>query len=293
MRLSRTGRASSLVSLLSLVLTLAGGAPNPLAAQQNQPDSARSTPRRASSGRFFTGRDLEELLVAGAVSAAISPFDVRMAHWWQAPARQNDATMRSIANHFTNVQETTLTLGSLGLYAIGRVAHQRELADVMFHTTASIVTASIVSQAIRGPLGRKRPGETNYDDQYSFQFFGGFTHFADRAYPSLHASSNFAAATALVLETHRRSPRATWIVAPLAYGLATLPPVSRLYLGKHWGSDILMGAAIGVMAGAKVVGYSHEHPVTPADRFFLGLREHVALMPGSEGTARIGYAGTF
>lgn len=291
MRLSIPGRASSLASLLSLAL--AGSAARPLAAQQSPTDSTRVATRPASNAHFFTGRDLEELLVAGAVSAAISPFDVRMAHWWRAPEQQGNATMRTLANDFTHVQETTLTLGGLGLYAIGRLAHQREFSDVMFHTTASIVTASIVSQAIRGPVGRKRPIETNYDDQYRFQFFGGFTSFANRAYPSLHASSNFAAATALVLETHRRSPRATWIVAPLAYGLATLPPVSRLYLGHHWGSDVLMGAAIGVMAGAKVVGYSHEHPVTPADRFFLGLREHVAVVPGAAGTARIGYTAEF
>lgn len=286
------GRASTFASRLGFALTLAIATPLPAAAQQSTADSAQTT-KSTANAHFFTGRDLEELLVAGAVSAAVSPFDVRMAHWWRAPAQQNNSTMRSIANDFTHVQETTLTLGGLGLYAIGRLAHQREFSDVMFHTTASIVTASIVSQAIRGPVGRKRPIETNYDDQYRFQFFGGFTSFANRAYPSLHASSNFAAATALVLETHRRSPRATWIVAPIAYGLATLPPVSRLYLGHHWGSDVLMGAAIGVMSGAKVVGYSHDHPVTPADRFFLGIRKHVAVMPGAEATARIGYQAEF
>ena len=273
--------------------------PSAAAAQERSADStaaqgstALPSPE-ASNAHFFTRRDLEELLVVGAVSAAVSPFDVREAHWWRAPARQNDGTLRSIANDFTHVQETTLTLGSLGLYAIARLAHQREFSDVMFHTLGSIVTASIVSQAIRGPLGRERPVETNYDDQYRFQFFRGFTNFGDRAYPSLHASSNFAAATALVLETHRRSPRATWIVAPIAYGLATLPPASRLYLGHHWGSDVLAGAAIGIMAGAKVVGYSHAHPVTPADRFFLGVRKHVAVTPGMRGTARIGYMAEF
>lgn len=255
--------------------------------------SDSSTTRHAHGAPFLDRRDLVTLVAAGALSAGLSAFDLRMARWWNAPAQQNNSTYRSLSNSFTHVQETTLTLGAASLYLIGRLAHQREFSDVMFHTTASIVTASIVSQAIRGPLGRKRPIETNFGDAYDFNFMGGFTSFANRAYPSLHAASNFAAATALVAETHRRSPKATWIVAPVAYTLATIPPVSRMYLGRHWGSDVVMGAAIGVMSGLKVVGYSHTHAPTPVDRFFLGLQDHVAITPGAEGTARIGYMRSF
>jgi membrane-associated phospholipid phosphatase len=286
-------RSSARVARLAAALMLLATPLANLAAQDSAAVAHDSTTAPHDGAPFFTGHDLVTLLAAGAVSAGVSAFDLRMARWWNAPAQQDNSTMRSIANDFTHVQETTLTLGSAGLYLIGRLTHRRTFADVMFHTTASIVTASIVSQAIRGPVGRKRPIETNFDDAYRFQFMGGFTSFANRAYPSLHAASNFAAATALVMETHRRAPHATWIVAPIAYGLATIPPVSRLYLGRHWGSDIVMGAAIGVMAGVKVVGYSHDHPVTPVDRIFLGVTDHLAIAPGPEGTARLGYQATF
>ena len=51
------------------------------------------------------------------------------------------------------------------------------LTDVAFHTTEAVVTASLASQVIRGPLGRSRPDVTGGSDQYDFHWFGGFGQF--------------------------------------------------------------------------------------------------------------------
>src|SRR5437764_15464973 len=104
----------------------------------------------------------------------------------------------------------------------------------------------LAAQVIRGPLGRTRPLNTDpkYDDQYDFHFFKGFTHFQQRAFPSIHSASGFAAASALVAEVKRRDPSATWFVAVPAYLLAMTPGLSRMYLGQHWASDIVSGAFV-------------------------------------------------
>ncbi|MCS6950105.1 MAG: phosphatase PAP2 family protein, partial [bacterium] len=72
---------------------------------------------------------------------------------------------------------------------------------------------------------------------------------ASASFPSSHAVNNFAAATLFALFYRR------W-VAWLAFGLAVLVSYSRIYLGLHYPSDVLGGAAIGVACAFGVVwGY--------------------------------------
>ena len=64
---------------------------------------------------------------------------------------------------------------------------------------------------------------------------------ADHSFPSGHAASSFAAATALALFYPRASP--------LGYTLATSVALSRVHLGVHFPSDTAVGGAIGVAIG--------------------------------------------
>ena len=61
------------------------------------------------------------------------------------------------------------------------------------------------------------------------------------SFPSAHATASFTAATVAT----RISPD----LAPLVFGLATLMALSRPYLGMHYPSDILAGAALGTAFG--------------------------------------------
>jgi hypothetical protein len=178
-------------------------------------------------------------------------------------------------------------VGGLAVYALARVTGHQTIADVTFHAAEAVAAASLTSQVIRGPLGRTRPQNADrpYDDQYEFHFFKGFTHFQQRAFPSIHSASGFAAATALVAEVKRRDPSATWYVAVPAYVLALTPGLSRMYLGQHWASDIVSGAFVGTFYGWRIVNYSHEHPTTRIDRIFLGTTQHLQIGPTRGGAA--------
>jgi len=72
------------------------------------------------------------------------------------------------------------------------------------------------------------------------------------AFPSSHATSYFAAATVYALKFPR--------LAPVLGVAGTLVALSRVYLGKHWPSDVLAGAAIGT--GAGLVAVRFEKPVS-------------------------------
>lgn len=199
-------------------------------------------------------------------AAGISHFDPTIERFFRDTTRVHVRVGRSLDGFFTNFNETTLTLAGVATYGLGRLVRSPTLSGDALHATEAVVGASLASQLIRGPLGRSRPSATDYTDQYDFHFLGGFTHFAYRAFPSIHSSSGFAVASAIVEETRLQDPHALWAVAPVAYAFALTPGLSRLYLGQHWASDIFAGACMGTFAGLKAVDYSHAHPNNWLDR---------------------------
>ena len=259
------------------------------------PTQARAqAPDSTTSKTFFTGRDA--LLGAGAViaSAGLSVFDARIARYFEDSSLTHVRAGRALDGTFTHINETTLTVGGLVVYAVGRIFKLPTVADVSFHVAESVAAASLTAQVIRGPLGRTRPLNTSpqFNDQYEFHFMQGFTHFQNRAFPSIHSSSGFAAASALVAEVHQRDPSATWYVGVPAYLLAMTPGLSRMYLGQHWASDIFSGALLGTFYGWRIVQYSHSHERTPIDRLFLGPVDN-ARIGASEGRYQLGWNVTF
>ena len=240
---------------------------------QAQSDSTTKT--------FLTRRDAVFGGVFVASSVGLSLFDTRIAHFFDDTSLTHVRAGQKLDDIFTHINETTLTVGGLAIYAIGRLTKSSAVADIALHSTEAVVLASLSSQVIRGPLGRSRPSVTNADDQYDFHFFKGFGQFNYRAFPSIHSSSGFAAASAIVAETQHRAPNAVSFVAPAAYLIALTPGLSRMYLGQHWASDILAGAMLGTFAGFRVVNYAHSHNRTRLDRFFLGPA--TAVTPAFDG----------
>jgi hypothetical protein len=57
-----------------------------------------------------------------------------------------------------------------------------------------------------------------------------------------------------------------------------------MYHNKHWGSDVLLGAAIGTFSGRKVVQYAHGHPGNRLDRIML----RTTVAPDGHGGVTVG-----
>jgi membrane-associated phospholipid phosphatase len=234
---------------------------------------------------FLTRRDLLTGGLALGTAALISIWDTDIAQSSQTSRFQDSSVIR-FANRASKVNETTLTAGGILIYGIGRLTKSRTTADVALHATESVILASVASQLIRGPLGRTRPHVTNDSNQYHFQPFKGFGNFKNRAFPSIHTSSSMAVATVLAMETHRRKPGATPIVAPLLMTAGLLPGLSRIQLNQHWASDIFAGAFMGIFAGYKVTKYSHDHPNNWFDRKLLKM----TVTQGPDGRMVVGFS---
>ena len=105
-------------------------------------------------------------------------------------------------------------------------------AQPFLYVAAASLVASLVTTAIKYPVGRERPPSIVLDPEPLMEVP------TTSSFPSGHAMSSFACATVLA----RLAPR----LAIPAYTLAALIALSRVYVGVHYPLDIVAGAVLGV-----------------------------------------------
>ena len=115
--------------------------------------------------------------------------------------------------------------GAFATYGIGALASNRRWEEVGRDLVRVQVVTQSTTMLLKRVVRRVRPDESN-----------------GRSYPSGHASGTFATATVL----HRHHG---WKVGLPAYGVATYVAASRLSENKHYLSDVVFGAAVGIAAG--------------------------------------------
>jgi len=268
-RRALTARFAIVVGLLSMGISTAG-------AQRAPSDTAKT---------FFVRHDLVVLGGGVALSGAVSIFDKRVANWALQPSVQGGASRQRVVGDLTRYTgETWFTWAAVAGYGVGRLVHSQTTADVSLHTLEAQALTTVFGQAIRGVLGRQRPA-VDPNDVYHFHWGQGFSKFDYRSYPSLHSAAGFVLASALTTEIHDRDPGAVWYAAPILYGVALVPGLTRIYNGEHWSSDVVAGAVLGTFCGNRVVHYAHTHGRNKLDRALLG----VSVLPAPNGGAMLGF----
>ncbi len=124
-----------------------------------------------------------------------------------------------------------------GIAVVGWVGRRPALVRLAGQTAAAILLETVVTQATKEFVGRARPFQDPDRDGLDFAPLSGQT-----AFPSGHSAAAFALATTLGDASH-----STWARAGL-YTLATGTAWARLAEEKHWLSDVVAGAAIGVLS---------------------------------------------
>jgi len=110
----------------------------------------------------------------------------------------------------------------------------------------SLAISGAFSWTIKQATQRPRPST----GEASTTWDGPGLKSADPSFPSLHTTSAFSIAS-VIAEEYGNNP----FVPPIAYGLATLTALSRVYDNKHWASDVFFGATVGYFVGKAVVRY--------------------------------------
>lgn len=105
--------------------------------------------------------------------------------------------------------------------------------------TAFLLSA-LVSQLLKSAYSMPRPKQFFSSGQYPY-FIEGVTHIGFASFPSGHTTSIFALATLLAFFEKNNIGKITYLLVAVAVGY------SRIYLGQHFLSDVLMGSCIGVL----------------------------------------------
>ena len=231
---------------------------------------AQGSDSSAFGGTFFTRRDaaLAALFTAGTI--AMFPLDRSIAMGTRGSSLQRNDFVRRSANLFriTAIPGSTIIGGSM--YAIGRLSHSEHVAELGLHGTEALLVGQLIGSTVKGVLGRARPYEVADTNAKDFELMRGFRKGNDfSSLPSGHTIAAFAAATAVTDEVDRWWPNTTPYVATVMYSGAVLVALERLYDDKHWASDVVLGAGIGVFSALKVMKYNHDNPGNRVDHLFL------------------------
>lgn len=238
---------------------------------------------KVSAEPLFTKTDL---WVAGGfalVTVALYPADRALARSIRRDPLQNNHFLRESADFFDFMGTKGSVYIGASMYVVGRLARIERMADLGLHGSEALYLSQSLVRLVKGLAGRQRP-QVDIEDPENFKLgrgFGDRDHY--RSFPSGHAGMAFAAAAAVTSETSKWWPKSTWYIAPVMYGGATLVAISRMYDNRHWGSDVVMGAAIGTFSGLKIVRYHHSHPNNRIDRWLLST----SVLPDGRGRTLI------
>ena len=153
------------------------------------------------------------------------------------------------------------TIAALTTY--GFIFKNEKIKSTAFLATQAYITAGAIQSLGKYLSKRQRPNyinpQTNIADP---KFHGPFYKFPKQtsglssysSFPSGHTTVAFAAATVYAME-YRHHP---WIPV-VSYTFATMVGISRLTENKHWPTDVLMGAALGILSGRQVVNNYHRY----------------------------------
>ena len=242
--------------------------------------AAQSLPAQAPAGRDAAADSARrrvslvrtrDLLVIGGLTGAVlavMPADRSVQRAFQRPGAQGNSALKGISNLTGGLGDPGSVIISAGLYFAGLASHSRRTAALGMHTGESVVLGGLISEVLKGEIGRARP-KFSPNDSKLFKAGKGFSNDDYASLPSTETTAAFAAATALSLGINRDWPGHARIVTPLAYGAATGVAFSRLYKNEHWLSDVVAGAGIGIASGVFVDRFNRRYPDNVFEKWFL------------------------
>jgi membrane-associated phospholipid phosphatase len=120
----------------------------------------------------------------------------------------------------------------VGYFVAGLIHDNKDLKQKAAYTAATILLNTATTTLLKNVVKRERPYNV-----YTGIFPDKIE--SDYSFPSGHTSSAFATATSLAITTKK------WYVAVPAFAWSASVGYSRIYLGQHYPSDVIMGALVG------------------------------------------------
>jgi membrane-associated phospholipid phosphatase len=240
----RTGRALLLGTLLALRASGVLAQASPTTPIADPLVTAKASPSRPHSlwhdlfldtigdARRLPSRGTALWLAAGALGAAgTHAADARVARWSAHASR-----LQTPLGGGAFLGSTPLHVAAaIAAYSIGRSTGRDHLTNTAAEVVRADLLAQVLTLAAKQGIRRSRPAGTGF------------------AFPSGHTSTTFATATVL-------QRRYGWKIGVPAYALASYVGLSRIQTQRHYLSDVVFGAALGMVVG-RTVTIGREWPV--------------------------------
>jgi len=239
----RNARYSAVLLVLSIYCTIpahvqaqaSGPAPpSRLSTETGEPSPTVSQEGGVSLGSVVAsiGRDLLHLSskstawtlgVGGALALASMPADRNLTRTAQSSA----ALDRVFEGGELLGSGWVQAGGAAGTFLAGHITRNRRVQTLGADLMRAQAVNTLLTKGVKVAVGRLRPDGSRF------------------SFPSGHASASFA--TAAVLQRHFG-----WKAGAPAYAAAAYVAASRLQENKHYASDVIFGAAVGIVAGRTV-----------------------------------------
>jgi membrane-associated phospholipid phosphatase len=167
-------------------------------------------------------------------------FQAGQAQNWDVDLLKAVNPVNPNSKYWKNTSTSTFVLPgvvSLGTLIYGFAANSESEKHNTYELFISIAANTFISDGLKYSINEERP-----TDKYPNEIFATSPSHG-KSFPSGHATLAFTTATTLSLEYHR------WYVTVPAFLWAGSVGYSRLYLGKHYPTDVLAGAGVGIGTG--------------------------------------------
>jgi membrane-associated phospholipid phosphatase len=192
-------------------------------------------------------KDWLKVGVVAGVTASLFLVDRNVKSFAQSHQSGVASKFAMVGNDLGNSKYTLPPLGAFYLY--GYLADDHKARRTALLAVESFALSGIMTEGLKTLVHRHRP---NAGDS-STSFDGPKFSLNNVSFSSGHTASAFSMATVFA-EEYKDNP----YVPPIAYGLATLTGLSRIYSNEHWSSDVFLGGVIGYFTSKALLSYHKE-----------------------------------
>lgn len=164
-----------------------------------------------------------------------------------------------------------------GIYGVGLLTRNEKIRHTGVLLVTSATVAGLIQTVSKTAFGRARP--STLEGRGSFKPFS--SEGAYHSFPSGHTILSFTTAHAIARQFD------SWFVKVPIYAVGMISPVSRLWKGAHWLTDVALGMAISVIVVDSVDNYLKDN-----NKYSIRKKRKISWKL-NVGTNRVGLVGTF
>lgn len=183
----------------------------------------------------------------------------------------NTTTRNWVGDNFkTNLDDYTryAPVATMYIADLSGISSKNHWFDQTKNMAISMILTDVFTKAIKRGVFKIRPDRSN-----------------DNAFPSGHTSVAFATGAVAYEELKHSSP----VLAYSSYGFATITGGLRMANNKHWVSDVLVGAGLGILVTKIVYHFDYLFKWNP----FLKSKNSVLIPRYSEGSVGLYFSKSF